>query len=150
MIKARHYLHVPHFFKIKNIRRILRPAWSFIKKRLQQKSFHVNFSKFLRTPILQDICERLLLKLLRKLLQNLMKLAFSYFFLLIFTLSWRMSLSYRNQSIDLQSKSVDWFLYMETSVMKEFMELFRNSRSEVLFEKLDQENFASKVLNLGF
>ena len=27
------------------------------------------------------------------------------------TLSWRGSLSYRNQSIDLQSKSVDWFLY---------------------------------------
>ena len=27
------------------------------------------------------------------------------------TLSWRRSLPYRNQSIDLQSKSVDWFLY---------------------------------------
>ena len=27
------------------------------------------------------------------------------------TLSWRGPLSYRNQSIDLQSKSVDWFLY---------------------------------------
>ena len=27
------------------------------------------------------------------------------------TLSWRRSLSYRNQSIDLQSKSVDWFLH---------------------------------------
>ena len=27
------------------------------------------------------------------------------------TLSWRRSLSYRNQSIDLQSKSMDWFLY---------------------------------------
>ena len=26
-------------------------------------------------------------------------------------LSWRSSLSYRNQSIDLQSKSMDWFLY---------------------------------------
>ena len=25
--------------------------------------------------------------------------------------SWRRSLSYRNQSIDLQSKAVDWFLY---------------------------------------
>ena len=31
-----------------------------------------------------------------------------------------MSLSYRNQSIDLQSKSMDWFLYIGTSVMKEF------------------------------
>ena len=27
------------------------------------------------------------------------------------TLSWRKSLSYRNQSIDLQTKSMDWFLY---------------------------------------
>ena len=27
------------------------------------------------------------------------------------TLSWRRSLSCRNQSIDLQSKSIDWFLY---------------------------------------
>ena len=29
----------------------------------------------------------------------------------LLTLSWRRPLSYRNQSIDLQSKSVDWFLY---------------------------------------
>ena len=28
-----------------------------------------------------------------------------------FTLSWQSSLSYRIQSIDLQSKSMDWFLY---------------------------------------
>ena len=27
------------------------------------------------------------------------------------TLSWRRPLSYRNQSIDLRSKSMDWFLY---------------------------------------
>ena len=27
------------------------------------------------------------------------------------TLSWRGALSYRNQSIDLKSKSIDWFLY---------------------------------------
>ena len=30
---------------------------------------------------------------------------------LFLTLSWRKSLSYRNQSIYLQSKSMDWFLY---------------------------------------
>ena len=30
---------------------------------------------------------------------------------LIFTLSWRRPLSYRNQSIDLLHKSVDWFQY---------------------------------------
>ena len=29
----------------------------------------------------------------------------------ILTLSWRRSLSYRNQSTDLKSKSIDWFLY---------------------------------------
>ena len=29
----------------------------------------------------------------------------------LLTISWRRPLSYRNQSIDLQSKSVDWFLY---------------------------------------
>ena len=29
------------------------------------------------------------------------------------------SLSYRNQPIDLQSKSMDWFLYDRTSVMKD-------------------------------
>ena len=29
----------------------------------------------------------------------------------ILTLSWRRLLSYRNQSIDLRSKSMDWFLY---------------------------------------
>ena len=29
----------------------------------------------------------------------------------ILTLSWRKPLSYRNQSTDLQSKSIDWFLY---------------------------------------
>ena len=31
--------------------------------------------------------------------------------LFLLNLSWRRSLSYRNQSIDLQSKSMDWFLY---------------------------------------
>ena len=30
---------------------------------------------------------------------------------MLLTLSWRRSLSYRNQCIDLQSKSVDWLLY---------------------------------------
>ena len=33
MIKVRHYLHVPHFFKLKrNIRKILKPACIFYKK----------------------------------------------------------------------------------------------------------------------
>ena len=29
----------------------------------------------------------------------------------VLTLLWRRSLSYRNLSVDLQSKSIDWFLY---------------------------------------
>ena len=34
------------------------------------------------------------------------------------TFSWRRPLSYRNQSIDLRRKSMDWFLYDTASVMK--------------------------------
>ena len=33
------------------------------------------------------------------------------------TLSWRSSWSYRNQSVDLQSKSMDWFLYDKISTI---------------------------------
>ena len=36
-------------------------ACNFIKKRLQHMCFPVKFHKFLRTPILKNICERLLL-----------------------------------------------------------------------------------------
>ena len=35
-----------------------------------------------------------------------------HFKLALLTLSWRRPLSYRNQSIDLPSKSLDWFLYV--------------------------------------
>ena len=35
---------------------------SFTKKRLQHWSFLANIEKFLRTPILKNICERLLLR----------------------------------------------------------------------------------------
>ena len=37
-------------------------VYNFIKKRLQHRCFPVNIAKFLRTPILKNICERLLLK----------------------------------------------------------------------------------------
>ena len=36
-------------------------ACSFIKKRLQHRCFPMKFTKFLRTPFLKKICERLLL-----------------------------------------------------------------------------------------
>ena len=42
---------------------VFRPA-NFIKKRLQYRYFPVKFAKFLRTPILKNICERLLLQFL--------------------------------------------------------------------------------------
>ena len=48
----------------------------------------------------------------------------SYSLISPLTLSWWRFLSYRNQSVDSQSKSMDWFLYMiGTSVMKELMTL---------------------------
>ena len=34
-------------------------SWNFIKKRLQHRFFSVNIAKFLRTPVLKNICERL-------------------------------------------------------------------------------------------
>ena len=37
-------------------------ACNFIKKRIQNRCFLVKFAKFLRTPILKNMCERLLLK----------------------------------------------------------------------------------------
>ena len=36
-------------------------AFNLIKKRLQQRLFHVNIATFLRTPILKSIYERLIL-----------------------------------------------------------------------------------------
>ena len=38
-------------------------ACNFMKKILQHRCFTVKFAKFLRTPILKNICERLLLKI---------------------------------------------------------------------------------------
>ena len=35
--------------------------WNFVKKKLQHKCFPVNIGKFLRTPTLKNICERLVL-----------------------------------------------------------------------------------------
>ena len=38
---------------------------NFIKRRLQFSCFSLNIAKFLRTPILKNICERLLLRVLK-------------------------------------------------------------------------------------
>ena len=40
-------------------------VWDFIKERLQLSCFPLNFVKFLRTPILKNICERVLLRVLK-------------------------------------------------------------------------------------
>ena len=34
-------------------------SWNFIKKRLQHRFFPVNIAKFLKAPVLENICERL-------------------------------------------------------------------------------------------
>ena len=62
--------------------------------------FPENFAKFLR-PILKNICERLLLNFV----YHTFHLATSL------TSFMTRAVSYRNQSIDLQCKSIDWFLY---------------------------------------
>ena len=54
--------------------------------------------------------------------------------LLNLTLLWRRSLSYRNKSIDLLCKSVAWFLYAGTFVMKELMSFQRCRRQSRLKE----------------
>ena len=38
-------------------------ACNFIKNRLQQRCFPIKFAKYLRTPVLKNICQRLLLDL---------------------------------------------------------------------------------------
>ena len=48
-------------FAILTGKNTFRPA-TFIKERLQHRYFPVNIAKFLRTPILKNICKRLLLK----------------------------------------------------------------------------------------
>ena len=62
--------------------------------------------------------------------------------LLILTLSWPSFLSYRNQSIDLQSKSMDWFLYdryLRHERVKWFNQLLFPLKESV-FEMISREN----------
>ena len=47
------------FNKVSNLK-----ACNFIKKRLQRRCFHVIIARFLRVPILKNICERLLLQMI--------------------------------------------------------------------------------------
>ena len=57
----------------------------------------------------------------------------------ISTLSWRRSLSYRNQSIDLLTKSIDWFLYNNN---------FRHERIKLYLGKKEQASTHIHVISL--
>ena len=50
---------------MKNTEAATRGACNFIKKRLQHRCFPANIGKILKTPILRNICERLLLKIVK-------------------------------------------------------------------------------------
>ena len=49
--------------RVSFLKKLQAEACVFIKKRLWHRCFRVNFTKFLRTPFLQNTSERLLLKL---------------------------------------------------------------------------------------
>ena len=51
------------------------------------------------------------------------------------TLSWRRPLSYRNVSIDLQSKSVDWFLYDNALRQERLYKTNRKQNRELIKRK---------------
>ena len=51
---------------------------------------------------------------------------------LLLTLSWRRSLSYRNQSIDLLYKSMDWFPYDRDLCHKRFFLILQNISASIL------------------
>ena len=68
------------FLKICEISRetLLKRACNFTKKKLQQRCFLAKFAKFLRTPILKNICKQVLLPFLgfRKLNHNIFPFTF--------------------------------------------------------------------------
>ena len=88
---------------------------------LQHRSFPVNIRVFLRTLILKNICEWLLLKIIQSIIvkfssKGLIKVVASACITIVTSLfdltrSWQRSLLYRNQCIDWLCKPMDWFLY---------------------------------------
>ena len=77
----------------------LRPVILF-EKTLRHKCFPINLMKFWRTRFFKE-----------HLRTTPSVLIFASLICFLLTLSWQRPLSYRNQSIDLRSKSMDWFLY---------------------------------------
>ena len=97
-----------------------RKAWNIIKRRLQHRCFPVKFAKILRTPFFIEHLRWLLPEMERESFHVLLPW-FSQ--MLCLTLSWWRSLSYGKQSIYLLCKSMDWFLYIGTSAMKELINI---------------------------
>ena len=70
----------------------------------------------------------------------------------ILALSWRRSLSYRNQFIDLQSKSVDWFLYdngfrhERVNWLSTLMYFLKMMLTRILFPLLNLSMFVKYVI----
>ena len=79
---------------------------------------------------------------------------------LVLTHSWRRSLSYRNQPIDLQSKSMDWLLYYgdlrhervkRSHLIADFLELRSNYRTaERISQKCPAENYEPSSTDCKF
>ena len=112
----------------------LRPATLF-KKRLWHRCFPENFANFSRTPFIQNTSEQLPLPIhIREYITD----KISYFTRCTpcfhLTLSSRRSLSYRNEPIDLQIKSMNWVLY-HRDVRHERVKLFANVICKVTFLK---------------
>ena len=67
----------------------------------------------------------------------------------ILTLSWRGPLLYRNQSIDLQSKSMDWFLY-DNDLRHERVKMFWVGCVTVLLKIIRNTSFFSDSVKKRF
>ena len=65
------------------------------------------------------------------------------------TLSWRRSLSYKNHSIDLLCKSVDWFLY-DNGLRQERVKHFIPSHFKALLLQTHQNKHFVKIIWLNF
>ena len=80
-----------------------------------------------------------------KMKRELEKYFYLAHFVIIFflTLSWRKSLPYRNHSIDLHCKPIDWFLLI--SVMKELISILLYYSAKVIPEYCKALNTAEKM-----
>ena len=119
-----------------------------------QTIFHENF--FWAVLILQLLILKLILKNSKRCVQHLKNdksLTYQKWYLIILlkfltfwrrlTLSWRRLLSYRNQSIDLLRKSMDWFLYDNGLRQERVKELIQNSKPNLDFFRERGKNIIS-------